>query len=85
MTSRRVNATLGIAGGTLLVLFFLGMISPEGTNSVVGKHGLLSWGAVLIAAIALPGIAAIRGSKWWFVLVALGVITSVGTLALALK
>ncbi len=85
MTSRQVNTTLGMLGAMLLVLFYLGMISPERTTSLVGRQGFLFWGWMLIAAIILPTIAAIRGSKWWFALAGASVITTLGTLALALK
>jgi hypothetical protein len=85
MASQRVNTTLGILGAVLLVLFYLGMISPEWTTAIVGRHGLLFWGGMLIGAITLPAIAAMRGSKWWFALVGVSVITTFGVLALALK
>ena len=85
MTSRHLNTTFGIVGGAFLVLFCLGMVSPERTNSLVGPHGLLFWGGMLMAAIILPTVAGIRGSKWWLVLAGLSTITTIGTLVLALK
>jgi hypothetical protein len=85
MTNRHLNTAFGILGGTFLVLFLLGMLAPEQTNSLIGPHGLLVWGGMLIAAIVLPIVAGIRGSNWWFVLAAVSAITTVGTFVLALK
>ena len=83
--SRHLNDICGLLGGIFLVLFWLGILAPERTNSLFGLHGLFFWGGILGVAIILPTIAGIRGSKWWFGLVALSAITTIGTFVLVLK
>jgi hypothetical protein len=85
MTSRSLNTAYGLLGGTALLLFWLGTLAPKRTNSLVGAHGLFFWGGMLGVAIILPIVAGIRGSKWWFALVAVSAITTIGTFVLALK
>jgi hypothetical protein len=85
MTSRHLNTACGLLGGTFLVLFWWGILAPRWTNSLFGLQGLFFWGGILGVAIILPIIAGIRGSKWWFGLVALSAITIIGTFVLVLK
>lgn len=73
----RASFPLGVLGGVLLVLFWLGGIAPERSDALLGPYGLLIWFGILMAAIVLPLIAAIRGSKWWYLLVLASAITAV--------
>jgi hypothetical protein len=85
MKSPHLSTICGLLGAIPLVLFWIGVLAPERIKFLVGPHGLLYWGLTLSAAIMLPVIAAIRGSRWWFVLGAMSTITSIGALILALK
>jgi 1-deoxy-D-xylulose 5-phosphate reductoisomerase len=45
-------------------------------DALLRPYGLFIWLAVLGAAIILPTIAAIRSSKWWFLVVIVSLVTA---------
>jgi hypothetical protein len=75
---RRGIAILGWAGVLCLAICWIVRLAPEIADalflSTFGKFILLG---IFLAAAVLPTIAAIRGSKWWLVVAAAGVITLV--------
>ncbi len=73
----RSSTILGCLGGALLVLFWIGGLRPEYADALLRPYGLYVWFGILVAAIALPAIAAIRSSKWWFALAAISAFTAI--------
>ena len=71
MTRSRAS-TLGVLGPViLLILWFAGKFYPTESDRLLRPYGLFVWLGLLAASIILPLIAAIRSSKWWFLVVGL--------------
>jgi hypothetical protein len=85
MSRHRLNMILGLLGAALLTLFFLADLAPKRWDALLYPYGLFVWFGILLAAIALPIIAAIRGSKWWFLLASVSAITAVRVFFLAMQ
>ena len=68
--------TVGWAGILCLAIYWTARLAPQVADtfasSSFGKFAALG---TLFAGVLLTAIAAIRGSKWWFVVVALGAVT----------
>ncbi len=77
MSSNRTSTILGIVGAALLLLFWLGGLAPEKADALLRPYGLFIWFGVLLAAIVLPTVAAVRASKWWLLLSAVSAFTAV--------
>jgi hypothetical protein len=79
---RQVSHLLGTAGMLLTMLLWLSLLSPiradRLANSLAGSQHeyKIVLGAALLATV-LAFVAAVRGSKWWYV----GVALASGTLA----
>jgi hypothetical protein len=79
---RQVSHLLGVAGMLLTMLLWLSLLSPiradRLANSLAGSQHeyKIVLGAAMLATV-LAFVAAMRGSKWWYV----GVALSSGTLA----
>ncbi len=72
MKSTRTNMVLGTLGPILLLILWLSAkFFPRESDKLLRPYGLFIWLGVLAAAILLPTIAAVRGSKWWFLAVAM--------------
>ena len=76
MKSTRTSMLLGVLGTALLLLFWLCSFLPRQMDALLRPYGLFIWLAVLAAAILLPTIAAIRSSKWWFLVVIVSLVTA---------
>jgi hypothetical protein len=76
MKSTRTSMLLGVLGTALLLLFWLSSFLPGQMDALLRPYGLFIWLAVLAAAILLPMIAAIRSSKWWFLVVIVSLVTA---------
>jgi hypothetical protein len=76
MKSTRTSMLLGVLGTALLLLFWLSSFLPRQMDALLRPYGLFIWLAVLAAAILLPMIAAIRSSKWWFLVVIVSLVTA---------
>lgn len=71
MKPSRATAVLGVVGPVLLlVLWLTAKFFPRESDSLLRPYGLFVWLGVLAASILLPTIAAIRGSRWWLLVVA---------------
>jgi hypothetical protein len=67
MKRLRTSLLFGVLGPILLlILWFAGRFFPTQSDSLLRPYGLFVWLGVLAASIILPAIAAIRSSKWWF-------------------
>jgi hypothetical protein len=79
---RQVSHLLGVAGMLLTMLLWLSLLSPiradRLANSLAGSQHeyKIVLGAAMLATV-LAFVAAMRGSKWWYI----GVALSSGTLA----
>jgi hypothetical protein len=72
------STCLGLSGAVLLILFFLALQAPpKRLDALLYPYGLFVLFGVLLAAIVLPTIAALRGSKWWFLVAAASTITAI--------
>ena len=61
------SSLFGVLGPILLfTLWLAGRFFPAQFDSLLRPYGLLVWLVVLAASIILPALAAIRTSKWWF-------------------
>jgi hypothetical protein len=77
MKSRQASKMLGAVGTFLLLIFWMAStLIPKQADAVIRPYGLFAWFGVLTMAILLPGIAAIRGSKWWFLVVGASLMTA---------
>ena len=61
-----------------LGVFWLAVLVPKRADALFRPYGLYVWVAVLASAVALTAVAAILGSKRWFVVTALGAIAFAG-------
>ena len=72
----RYNASIGWIGVLCLALYWTARFVPEVADSFplssVGKFVVFG---IFLAGVPLTIIAAIRGSKWWWVAVAAGALT----------
>jgi len=69
--STRTNAVLGTLGPILLLILWLaGRFFPRESDKLLRPYGLFVWLGILVASIVLPTIAAVRSSKWWFLVAA---------------
>jgi hypothetical protein len=80
---RHFSHLLGAVGMLLVMLLWISLLNPPKAdhlaNSLVGsQHEYKIVLGTALLAIVLSFIAAVRGSKWWYV----GVALSSGTLAL---
>jgi hypothetical protein len=76
MKSTRTSMVLGILGAALLLIFWVSSFLPSQADGLLRPYGLFTWFAVLTAAVLLPTIAAIRSSKWWFLVVGASLATA---------
>jgi hypothetical protein len=76
MRARLSSAILGAVGALLLLVFWLSTGWPKQADALLRPYGLFVWFGVLGAAIVLPTIAALRDSKWWFLLTAASSLTA---------
>jgi hypothetical protein len=76
-TTLRTSTLTGVFGTVCLGVFFLALPIPERADEFLRPYGLYAWLSILVAAVVLTTIAAILGSKRWFVVTALGIITLV--------
>jgi hypothetical protein len=61
----------------LIVFWFALFIAPERVDALLRPYGLYACFCVLLAAVILPTIAAVSGSKLWLFATGLAVITLV--------
>ena len=67
MRPARTIAVLGALGPTLLLgLFLAGRFFPIESDNLLRPYGLFVWLGVLAGSVLLPTTAALRSSKWWF-------------------
>jgi hypothetical protein len=76
MKSTCTSMVLGVLGAALLSIFWVSSFYSRQADALLRPYGLFIWFAVLIAAILLLTIAAIRSSKWWFLAVAASLATA---------
>jgi hypothetical protein len=77
MKRHQTNFLLGILGSVFLTLLWLaGRTAPEKIDKLLRPYGLFILFGALVASIVLPAVAAIRGSKWWFLVVAASLATA---------
>lgn len=76
--ARRSSTITGVFGIMCLGVFWLVLLVPARADALLRPYGLYVWLAVLASAVVLTVVAAILGSKRWFVVTALGAITFVG-------
>ena len=77
MTSQRKANILGIIGTSCLLFTLSWLLFPKSMKPllpVLDKIGLFSW-LILLGMIALPSMAAKRGSKLWWVATVAGACT----------
>jgi hypothetical protein len=69
MKQLRTSLLFGVLGPILLLILWLaGRFFPTQSDILLRPYGLFVWLGVLAASIILPAIAAIRSSKWWFLI-----------------
>jgi len=74
---RRYSTPIGLVGILCVGLFWLALLSPARVDAFLRPYGLYVWFGVLLAAVVLPTIAALVGSKRWLFATGLAVITLV--------
>ena len=83
---RRRSDVLGWIGIACIAFIWLLMLAPNSMRSLIPAFNVLgafSW-LVPLAMIAMPVIAASRGSKWWLAVTAAAIITLGAFLRIAL-
>jgi hypothetical protein len=75
MHVRRRGTIAGVLGILCLTLFWLALLAPQRVDALLRPYGLYVWIGVLAAAVVLPTVAAILGSRRWLFVTALGVMT----------
>jgi hypothetical protein len=75
----------GVLGALCLTIFWLALLAPRGLDALFQPFGLYIWLGILAAAVVLPTVAAISGSKGWLVVTFLAAITLAKFFALALS
>lgn len=70
---KRYSNTFGTLGILCIGLFWLALLAPERVDTLLRPYGLYVWFSVLLAAVLLPSIAAVIGSRWWLIVTALAV------------
>jgi hypothetical protein len=73
----RYSNIVGSLGILCVGSFWLALLAPERVDKLLRPYGLYAVSGVLVAAVILPSIAAIAGSKRWLFASALAVITLV--------
>jgi len=74
--SGRRSPIIGCAGVLCLALFWAAKFSPAFANTLPGSSfGKLVVFGIFLASAPLTIVAAVRGSKWWWVAVAASAIT----------
>ena len=84
---RRRSDALGWIGIACIAFIWLLMLAPNSMRSLIPAFNVLgafSW-LVPLAMIAMPVIAASRGSKWWLAVTAAAIITLGAFLRIALS
>jgi hypothetical protein len=76
-SSSRSGNILGLAGVVLLGTFWLANLWPQRVDALLRPYGLFMWLVLLVAAIVLPSIAAVRSSRWWLILTCISLFTAV--------
>ena len=67
MRSMRTITVLGALGPALLLSFCVAAkFFPSKSDNLLRPYGLFVWLGVLAGSVLLPIIAALRSSKWWF-------------------
>jgi len=67
---------MGCLGGVCLGLFWLApFFTPQRVYALPRPYGLLIWFGVLLGAVVLPTVAAMRSSKWWLAVTAASAMT----------
>ena len=74
-TALRGSTITGVFGILCLGVFWLALLVPARADALLRPYGLYVWLGVLAAAVVLTIVAAILGSKRWFVVTVLGAIT----------
>ena len=71
MKSTRTITALGALGPVLLAIFWCsGRFFPKELDNLLRPYGLFVVLGIFAASVLLPMIAALRSSKWWFLVVA---------------
>jgi hypothetical protein len=72
----RYSTSVGWSGALCLAIYWTARFAPDVADRFVsssfGKFAVFS---AVLASVPLTTIAAIKGSKWWYVVVAAGAIT----------
>jgi hypothetical protein len=77
-TQRRASQVTGLLGAMCLILFWSALLAqPERVDAFLRPYGLYISFGVLAAAVVLPTVAAILGSRRWLFVTALSVLTLV--------
>lgn len=78
---KRGGKILGWLGVLCLAIFWSVRITPEAGDMLFGASSVGKFIAVgiFLAAVVLPTIAGIRGSKWWLVVAAASLATLIDT------
>ena len=74
----RRSTITGAVGALCLGVFWFALLMPARADALLRPYGLYVWLVVLASALVLTAVAAILGSKRWFVVTALGAITFAG-------
>jgi hypothetical protein len=73
---RHRGTTIGWVGVFCLALYWAARFAPEVADTFpVSSFGKFVVFGIFLAGVPLPIIAAIRGSRWWWVAVAVSAIT----------
>ncbi len=78
ITANRSSTITGVCGILCLGMFWLALLAPKRVDALLQPYGLYVWLGILAAAVLLTTVAAILGSRRWFVVTALGAITFAG-------
>jgi hypothetical protein len=71
MRSTRTVTVLGALGPALLLsLCLAARLFPRELDKLLRPYGLFVWLGILAGSVLLPTIAALRSSRWWFLVAA---------------